>query len=180
MLILNSGTQPYYFRFNWVVLMISSIWADCRKDGDMQAQHSTQHISDENKGLKWGPLHWNMKCPVFTRLQLVHTVTKHTDFTKAFFTSKCHAVSRQTLSFTTARKVRPSLRRFSRKSYMSNSNMRRSLDTELHPNRTINAVSTDRIHLRRLSLCRFSRNSKSLNTLLWKSCILIFSNRIKN
>jgi len=34
--------------------------------------------------------------PVFTRQQLVHTVTKHTDFTKALFISKCHTVSRQT------------------------------------------------------------------------------------
>jgi len=84
------------------------------------------------------------------------------------------------ISFTTVRKVRTSLCRFSRNSYMSNSNMRRSLYTEFHPNRKIDAVSTDRIHLRRLSLCRFSRNSQSLNILLWKSRILIFSNRIKN
>ena len=84
------------------------------------------------------------------------------------------------ISFTTVRKLWPSLRRFSRNSYMSNSNIRRSLDTEFHPNRTINEVSTDRIHLCRLSLRRFSRNSQSLNILLWKSRILIFSNRIKN
>jgi len=125
-----------------------------------------------------------MTRPVFTRQQLVHTVTKHTDFTKPVLLRNVilfHGRHVNVISFTTVRKVRSSLLRFSRNSCMSNSNMRRSPDTEFHPNRTINAVSTDRLHLRRLSLCRFSRNSKSLNVLLWKSRILIFfKNRITN